>query len=800
MTQFVQLYPDREARRRWLKERMISHLRANYGKDMDTAEAYECWQALSRTVMEILAPRWEQSRKRYQNQKQAHYFSAEFLIGRSLANNLINLGIYEDAEAVCRELGFALADIEAEEIDPGLGNGGLGRLAACFLDSAATLNYPVSGYGLLYRYGLFRQEIKDGFQQEVPDAWMEQPYPFSCRRQELACEVKYQDLTVKAIPYDLPITGYATDNINVLRLWKPEPVEDFDYNLFNSQRFDDAVIERNRVQDINRVLYPNDSSYEGKILRVRQQYFFVSASLQMILKEFAQDHPIQEFPHYHVFQLNDTHPVLAIPELMRLLTQEYGQSWDAAWAICRESFAYTNHTTLAEALEKWEVGIFRYLFPDILHIILRLDEQFRREAGEQGLVAEEIEALAPVHQDQVHMAALACYAAFQINGVAAVHSQILKDDTLHGYYRLWPKRFTNKTNGVTPRRWLRGCNRGLSNLLTELVGSDQWISQLDLLTHLQSYQDDPAVLEQVQRIKQENKQQLAHFLHREYGLTVDPESLFDVQVKRLHEYKRQLLNLFEILDRYRRLKAGAPISSTPVTYFFAAKAAPGYYRAKAIIKLIHEVARQINQDPAAQELMRVYFLENYRVTLGEQMFPATDLSEQISTSGKEASGTGNMKFMMNGALTLGTYDGANIEILEAVGAENIFMFGPRPQDFPATFAFYDPHWQYEHIPGLKEVVNCLIDQRFDDGNTGMFQDLYAGLLQGDQGAKSDPYYVLGDFDEYRTRRREAHDAYQEKTAWAKRCWLNIVQSGRFSSDRAIQEYARDIWRIEPSRI
>lgn len=785
-----------------LKDSVLAHIRAEYGKELNEVSSQEFWTALSRTVMERIAPRWEASRNRYNKERQAHYFSAEFLVGRSLLNNLINLGILEEAKKLCQELGFDLADLEEEEIDPGLGNGGLGRLAACFMDSCATLNYPVTGYGILYRYGLFKQQIEDGFQKEYPDPWMELPYPFNCRRETDKVLVRYQDMDVWAVPYDLPVTGYGTDNVNVLRLWKPEPAEEFDFNLFNSQRFDDAVIERNRVADIYRVLYPNDTSYDGKVLRVRQQYFFVSASLQNILKRFVSEFgsDFEKFPKYNVIQLNDTHPVLAIPELVRLLEDEYKLSFDEAFAIARKTFAFTNHTIMAEALEKWDISIMQYLFPRVLDVIRQMDRFFREEARTLGMPFESIDRLSIIHDGKVHMAWLACYTAFSINGVAEIHTGILKRETLREFHKLWPERFSNKTNGVTPRRWLNHCNPGLSELITELSGDNKWVTDLDRLKSLEKYKEDPEVLRRLISIKEENKKILADYILKTKDMKLNPNAIFDVQVKRLHEYKRQLLNAFLILDEYYRLKENPTSRSTPVNYIFGAKAAPGYFRAKSIIKFINEIAELINHDTEINDMIKVFFLPNYNVTLGEKIFPAADISEQISTVGKEASGTGNMKFMMNGALTLGTWDGANLEICEAVGEDNSFMFGTKINDFPATLDFYQSRWQYENIPGLKRVADSLIDRTLDDGGSGMFSDLYRSLLHGSSYEKADIYYVLGDFADYRKRRSEMHDAYEDRENWAKMCWVNICNSGRFSSDRTIRDYATDIWKVQEQNI
>lgn len=782
-----------------LKERISAHVRAEYGKTLEHVEAHELWTALSRSVMEIMAPDWDASRHVYSKQRQAHYFSAEFLVGRSLLNNLVNLSLYDEAKEVVESLGFELASLEEEETDPGLGNGGLGRLAACFLDSCANGDYPVTGYGILYRYGLFKQAFEEGFQKEYPDPWMEQPYPFNCRRNEDRFLIHYQDMDVYAVPYDLPITGYHTKNINVLRLWKPEPAEQFDFNLFNSQRFDDAVVERNRVDDIYRVLYPNDTSYDGKVLRVRQQYFFVSASLQSILKQFVAVHgkDFKRFPEYHSIQLNDTHPVLAIPELMRLLIDVHGLAWQESFDICQKTFAFTNHTIMAEALEKWDISILQYLFPRILHLIQDIDRKFRDEARQKGLQVHQIEYLSPVHDGKVHMAWLACYVGFSINGVAAIHSNILKQETLKDFHQMWPERFSNKTNGVTPRRWLRTCNPELAALLTETLGSEDWVSRLELIAPLQKRAGEKELMARVREIKQAKKDALAAYLKRHFDITVNPKSLFDIQVKRLHEYKRQLMNAFGILDQYFFLKDHPGAKITPVTYFFGAKAAPGYFRAKSIIKFINEIAKLVNNDPEVNQQMQVVFPPNYNVSMAEKLFPAADVSEQISTVGKEASGTGNMKFMMNGALTLGTWDGANLEICECAGEENCFMFGSKLKDFPATLNYYNSYWQYENIPGLKRIVDTLVDGTFDDGGTGMFRDLHQSLLHGSASERADQFYVLGDFDAYRKRRKDAHEAYLDQDKWAEMCWHNICTSGHFSSDRTISQYAEEIWKVTP---
>lgn len=753
-------------------------------------------------MVELLADRWETSISHYARQRQAHYFSAEFLEGRSLVNNLVNLGLYDTVREAVTSLGFDLTTLEEQENDAALGNGGLGRLAACFLDSCATQNLPVTGYGILYRYGLFRQSIENGFQKEYPDVWMERGYPFVVRRDEEKVLIHYNDMDVFAVPYDMPITGFGTDNVNTLRLWRAEPAVEFDFNLFNSQRFDDAVLHRNRVNDIYRVLYPNDTSYDGKVLRVRQQYFFVSASLQSIIREHLKMHDgnLKNFAEWHSIQLNDTHPVIGIPELMRLLMDEHGMGWDEAWAITSKTFAYTNHTVMAEALEKWDISIFHFLFPRIMEIISHIDQLFRQDMQARGMQYDRINYLAPLGDGKIRMAWLACYGSFSINGVAALHTQILKTDTLRDFHELWPEKFSNKTNGVTPRRWLRTCNPELAGLLTGLAGSDAWVTSLETLKDLEKYTADDSVMNQFLEIKRQRKEKLADYILKNEGIKIDPDSIFDVQIKRLHEYKRQLLNAFDILSTYFQIKDNPALDIHPRTYIFAAKAAPGYFKAKATIKFINEIARLVNNDPDVKDRIKVVFIANYNVSRAETIFPASDLSEQISTVGLEASGTGNMKFMMNGALTIGTYDGANIEIAGAVGPENCFIFGQKVEDFHAAKGYYNPQWQYNNIPGLKRCVDTLVDGTFNDEGTGMFQDLYNGLLYGSNWQPADPFYVLGDFDDYRKARQYTDRVYRDRLDWARKCWVNIVRSGFFSSDRTIHAYASEIWKVDSAKI
>ena len=777
-----------------------SQVRAVSGHPAGASTEMEVWQGLSAAVVDAIADDWYATEQRYREGRMEHYFSAEFLMGRALLNNLTNLGLVDQAREAVGAFGQDLTDILEQEPDAALGNGGLGRLAACFLDSCATLELPVTGYGILYRYGLFKQLFSDGFQTEHPDSWMEEGYPFIIRREEAQRIVTYNDLTVRAIPYDMPITGYGTKNVGTLRLWKAEPLEEFDYDAFNSQRFTEAIVERERTSDISRVLYPNDTTYEGKVLRVRQQYFFCSASLQQIVENYVKHHgeDLSGFADYNAIQLNDTHPVLAIPELMRILLDEHHLGWEEAWEVVTKTFAYTNHTVLAEALETWEISIFDRLFPRITEIVREIDRRFRMEMAERGLEQGTIDYMAPISGDKVRMAWIACYASYSINGVAALHTEIIKRETLGEWHAIWPERFNNKTNGVTPRRWLRQCNPRLSALLDEVTGSDTWVKDLSVLAeHTDSV--DESVYDRLAEIKHANKVDFAAWIAQREGIEIDPEAIFDVQIKRLHEYKRQLLNAIYILDLYFRMKQDPSLQVPKRVFIFGAKAAPGYIRAKAIIKLINAIADLVNNDPVVSQTIKVVFVHNYNVSPAEHIIPAADVSEQISMAGKEASGTSNMKFMMNGALTLGTLDGANVEILDAVGADNAYIFGATEDELPGLRRYYDPRVAYESVPGLKRVLDALIDGTLDDNGTGWFADLRRSLIDSGY-EQSDVYYVLGDFAAYReTKDRMAAD-YADQRAWQRRAWVNITGSGRFSSDRTISDYAREVWKIDPEPI
>ena len=774
-----------------------AQVRAVSGRPETAATLMEVWQGLSAAVVDTIADDWYATEQKYSAGRQEHYFSAEFLMGRALLNNLSNLGMIDEAREAVGSFGVSLSDVLEQEPDAALGNGGLGRLAACFLDSCATLDLPVNGFGILYRYGLFKQLFEDGFQTEHPDPWMEEGYPFVIRHEEAQRLVHYQDMTVRAIPYDMPITGYGTKNVGTLRLWKAEPLEEFDYDAFNSQRFTEAIVERERTSDISRVLYPNDTTYEGKVLRVRQQYFFCSASLQQIVENYVSHHgeDLTGFADYNAIQLNDTHPVLAIPELMRILLDEHHLGWEEAWEVVTKTFAYTNHTVLAEALETWEISIFDRLFPRITEIVREIDRRFRMEMAERGLEQGTIDYMAPISGDKVRMAWIACYASYSINGVAALHTEIIKRETLGEWHAIWPERFNNKTNGVTPRRWLRQCNPRLSALLDEVTGSDTWVKDLSVLAeHTDSV--DESVYDRLAEIKHANKVDFAAWIAQREGIEIDPEAIFDVQIKRLHEYKRQLLNAIYILDLYFRMKQDPSLQVPKRVFIFGAKAAPGYIRAKAIIKLINTIAELVNNDSDVNETIKVVFVHNYNVSPAEHIIPAADVSEQISMAGKEASGTSNMKFMMNGALTMGTLDGANVEILDAVGDENAYIFGATEDELPALKRNYDPRWHMDNVPGLRRVLDALVDGTLDDNGSGWFYDLHRSLLEPSY-EPADVYYVLGDFAAYREAKdRMAHDHDADPLGWNRKVWVNITRSGRFSSDRTISDYAREVWKIK----
>ena len=780
------------------KEDVIRNIKINYGKTLENALEHEKFNGVSKAIMERIVDNWTNTKEIYSKGKEAYYLSAEFYMGRTLGNNLLNLGIYSDVKEALDELGIDINVIEEIEEDAGLGNGGLGRLAACFLDSSATVNIPVTGYGIRYNYGIFKQKFIDGYQVEEGDNWLKYGDPWSLRRDEDSVIVKFNDSSVKAVPYDTPIIGYGTKNINTLRLWQGEPIEEFNFELFNDQRYDEAVKEKNRAQDISRVLYPNDSKKEGQILRLKQQYFFVSASLQDLVRRFKKNHgnDFTKFPNYHAIQLNDTHPVVAIPELMRILMDEENIDYDTAWDITVKTFSYTNHTILAEALEKWWYKLYEELLPRIYEIIIEIDKRFVEELKHKGYDTEKINSMRILQGDLIHMAWLAIHGTHTTNGVAEIHTNILKSEELKDWYELYPERFQNKTNGITPRRWIALSNPELSSLITELLGSEDWITDLTKLKVLEKHVNDEEILNRFLDIKMEKKKQLAEYIEEVENIAINPNSIFDVQIKRLHEYKRQLLNAFHILDLYYRLKENPDMDIVPKTFIFGAKAAPGYFRAKGIIKYINEIANLVNNDSAVNDKIKVVFVENYRVSYGERLFPAADVSEQISTAGKEASGTGNMKFMLNGAPTLGTLDGANVEIVEEAGLENNFIFGAKVEEINEIKDSYDPKEYYESVPGLKRVVDTLINGTFDDGNTGMFKELYDALLKGASWHQPDHYFIFKDFDSYRVAHMEVDRAHRDRLRWAKKAWMNISNAGKFSSDRTIRQYGKEIWDIK----
>jgi len=783
-----------------LKNQITKNLKILFGKDLKESNDFEIYKALGKTIMENISENWYQSSKLYSTGKEAYYLSAEFLMGRALGNNLINLGLLGEIKELFQELGIDYNKVENEEEDAALGNGGLGRLAACFLDSLATHNLPGHGYGIRYRNGIFNQRFKDGYQIENPETWLKYGDSWSVNRPDDEVIVIFGDQTVRAVPYDMPIIGYGTDNINTLRLWESQPIVDLNLGTFNKQDYLNATAEKTRAEDITRVLYPNDSTDEGKKLRLKQQYFFVSASLQDILKKFKKHHgrDFNKISEFIAIQLNDTHPVIAIPELMRLLVDNEGVKWTQAWKIVEKTFSYTNHTILAEALEKWWVGLYKEIVPRIFEITEGINNQLASFLTEKYPNDSQKRARMSIIQDNmVQMAWIAIYGSHAINGVAKLHTEILKSRELKDWYELYPEKFYNKTNGITQRRWLLMSNPELSKLITELIG-DEWITDLSKLKELEKYVDDSIVLEKILDIKHDKKVELTQYLEKTQGIVINPDSIFDIQIKRLHEYKRQLLNVFHIIWLYNRLKANPNVDFTPVTFIFGAKAAPGYTVAKGIIRLINEVGQMVNHDPDVNSKIKVVFVENYRVTSAEKLFPAADISEQISTAGKEASGTGNMKFMLNGALTLGTLDGANVEIAEEAGAKNNYIFGLKVEEIDEKRNEYDSHIPYNTVVGLKKVVDSLIDGTFSDLGSGVYATIHKSLMENTKYA--DQYFVLADFEAYKDAHQKINNDYLDRYNWAKKTLYNIANAGKFSSDRTIKEYAVEIWNIKPIKV
>ena len=769
---------------------------ADYHKTVSELSPTELHNAVSKAIMADIAQNWEKSLETHSKKRRAYYLSAEFLVGRAIFNNLLCSGKYDEIKEILSQLGADINDMEEIE-DAALGNGGLGRLAACFLDSAATLGLPLDGYGIRYRFGIFKQYFEDGFQKETADDWSRYGDPWSVRADDDTVTVSFSDGDVKAVPYDMPIIGYKTKHISTLRLWQCEPIEQFDFELFNEQKYDKSVRAKNKAEDISRVLYPNDSTDEGKLLRLKQQYFFSSASLQDILKKYKKVHgnDYSKLADYVSIQLNDTHPVIAIPELIRLMMND-GQSFSYSLAAVEKVFNYTNHTVMQEALEKWDIKTVKKVSPEIAKIISKINAKFKSELEKAGVSQDKYSKLLIVQDKTVHMAYLACRCSGHINGVAEIHTEILKNDVLKCWYELYPEKFCNKTNGITQRRWLALCNPKLSELITELLGGSGWITDLSQLKKLERYADDKAVLDRFIEIKKNNKLTLRDYIQKHDGAEFDVCSITDVQIKRLHEYKRQLLNILCILELYFEIKEGSLKNFTPTTFIFGAKAAPGYFRAKGIIKLINEVAKLIAEDEAVSRYIKVIFVSDYNVSYAEKIIAAADVSEQISTAGTEASGTGNMKLMLNGAVTLGTYDGANIEIVREAGDENNFIFGARVEDIEKIKDTYRSRDYYEKDPKIKRCLDALVDGTLSDGKTGMFKELYTSLLDGASWHKPDHYFLLLDFEPCLEAKLKVNRDYTDKYAFAKKCWLNMCNAGKFSSDRTVSEYAKEIWRIK----
>ncbi|MGL4387884.1 MAG: glycogen/starch/alpha-glucan phosphorylase [Brevinema sp.] len=806
-----------------LKRIIIANIKENTGKTPKEASPDEIYRAVSGAIMVYITDAWVNTKTLASNsdQKQIYYLSAEFLMGRSLGNNLMNFSVNEAVTELLEEFGIDINLIEDQELDPGLGNGGLGRLAACFLDSMASLQILGHGYGIRYKYGMFAQKIENGYQIEKPDNWSEEMDPWEIRRDNFAVSVHFRGIvdnyigtsgrvefrlqdteTVIAIPYDMPIVGFKNKHINTLRLWKAKAPEPFDICAFNRGEYEKAIANQNAASHISRVLYPNDHSANGKELRLRQEYFLSSATVQDIIKKFIYQYGEDSWyllPEKIAIQLNDTHPVLAIPELMRILLDEKHIDWDTAWDMVTHIFNYTNHTVLAEAQEKWNIEMFRVLLPRIYQIVEEINRRFLKQIHEKypndSEIANRISILS--HGD-IHMAHLAIIGSQKINGVAKLHTEILKTDALKDWYTIFPEKFTNKTNGISPRRWIIRSNPRLTKLINKKIG-DSWQYNLEDLQKLLEFENDTIFLNELLEIKKENKKDLTRYIKEWTGVEVDSNSIFDVQIKRLHEYKRQLLNILHIIYLYHELQINPNLDIHPRTFIFAAKAASGYRMAKLIIKLINNVAQVVNNNPYTNKKIKVVFIPNYQVSIAERIFPASDISEQISTSGKEASGTGNMKFIANGAMTLGTLDGANIEILEEVGEDNCIIFGLTAEEiknFDSSGEYHAIEY-YQQNPKLKQVLDSLMDQTFTFGeNPYLFQDIFNSLVYGVEGKHADTYYLLKDFSSYLDAQQKIDILYRDKEKWAKIMLHNIAKCGKFSSDRTIKEYAEEIWKVK----
>ena len=804
------------------KKDVEQNVKQLFRKTVDEASQQELYQAVSYVVKDAIIDDWIATQKQYEKDdpKIVYYMSMEFLLGRALGNNLINMTAYKEVKEALEEMGLNLNELEDQEPDPALGNGGLGRLAACFLDSLASLGYAAYGCGIRYRYGMFKQKIKDGYQEERPDNWLKNGNPFELRRPEYAKEVRfggnirveYDDKTgdirfkqenyesVLAVPYDYPIVGYDNHIVNTLRIWDAEPIVDFQLDSFDRGDYHKAVEQQNLAKTIVEVLYPNDNHYAGKELRLKQQYFFVSASLQAALTKYKKHHDdIHKLPEKMTIQMNDTHPTVAVAELMRLLLDEEGLGWDESWKITTKTCAYTNHTIMAEALEKWPIDLFSRLLPRVYQIIQEIDRRFVAKIREMYPGNEEKVAKMQILRDgQVKMAHLAIVAGYSVNGVARLHTEILKKQELRDFYEMMPQKFNNKTNGITQRRFLMHGNPLLADWVTDKLGTKDWITDLSLMSGLKKWVDDEEALKEFMSIKYENKVRLAKYIKEHNGIEVDPRSIFDVQVKRLHEYKRQFLNILHVMYLYNEIKEHPEISFYPRTFIFGAKASAGYIRAKQIIKLINSVADVVNNDRSINGKLKVVFIEDYRVSNAEIIFAAADVSEQISTASKEASGTGNMKFMLNGAPTLGTMDGANVEIVEEVGAENAFIFGLSSDEVInyENNGGYNPMDIYNSDADIRRVVNQLVDGTYSQGDKEMYRDLYNSLLTVQGGSKADTYFILKDFRSYADTQKKVEEAYRDKDRWAKMALLNTASCGKFSSDRTIQEYVDDIWHLD----
>ena len=811
---------DKQFDKETFKKSVKDNVKFLYRRKLEEATQEQLFQAVSYTVKDVIIDNWLDTQNAYEKQdpKIVYYMSMEFLMGRALGNNLLNLGAYGEVKEALEELGIDINALEDQEPDPALGNGGLGRLAACFLDSLATLGYSAYGCGIRYRYGMFKQEIRDGYQVEVPDAWLEEGYPFELRRPEYAKEVhfggyvrvEYDQATgqtkfvhegyqaVKAIPYDMPIVGYENNVVNTLRIWDAAAIEEFGFDSFDKGDYKKAVEQENLAKDIVNVLYPNDNKMSGKELRLKQQYFFVSASIQAAIEKYKKTHDdIKKLHEKVVFQMNDTHPTMAVAELMRLLMDQEGLGWDDAWAVTTKCVAYTNHTIMAEALEKWPIELFSRLLPRVYQIIEEINRRFIIEVQNRypGNY-EKIKKMAIIYDGQVKMAHLAIVAGFSVNGVARLHTEILKNQELKDFYEMMPEKFNNKTNGITQRRFLLHGNQNLAAWITDHIGPD-WITDLSQISKLKVYADDEKALQEFMNIKFQNKQRLAKYILEHNGVEVDPHSIFDVQVKRLHEYKRQLLNILHVIYLYNQIKLHPEMEFYPRTFIFGAKASAAYERAKKIIKLINCVADVVNNDPSIGGKIKVVFIENYRVSNAEMIFAAADVSEQISTASKEASGTGNMKFMLNGAPTLGTMDGANVEIVEEVGQENAFIFGMSADQIInyENHGGYDPDFIYNTDAEIRQVLMQLINGTFSS-DTELFRDIYDSLLNTKNCSRADQYFILGDFRSYAEAQKRVEAAYKDEKKWAKMALLNTACSGKFSSDRTIQEYVDDIWHLD----